>query len=350
MTATACPVCGEPAPTDSNFCEACGADLDAVPVAPCVACGESDIFDDGYCMSCGHKQPTERDHLTVDAGPVVAVTDRGRRHRDNEDAAAVGLLDDGSVVLVVCDGVSSTPGSAEASSSASIAARDVMVSAFADDDDADVAAVLVAAAAAAQAEATAAPAGASNDPRLQGGPPSSTFVAAVARPDGDAVELSVAWLGDSRAYWLGADTLLLTDDHELGGSLTRWIGADAPDVRPDLAHARVEGPGRLLLCSDGLWRYADEPGELAALVERLSIDHPTTVGLASALVEHANASGGHDNITVALWPSPSPSARPAAGGDGEGEGEAAATEATDDHDRRHRRDNETMNEGKRPDR
>ena len=163
---------------------------------------------------------------------------------------------------------------------------------------------LVAATAAAQAEAAGAPEVVSNAPHAQGGPPSSTFVAAVARPLGEQVELSVVWLGDSRAYWVGADgAVQLTGDHEEDGSLTRWLGADSYDSKPDVTRYLANGAGRLLLCSDGLWRYADPAPELAELVGRLESEHTTSRALAQALVGHANDSGGHDNITVALWSS-----------------------------------------------
>lgn len=307
-----CPSCEEKAPEGAKWCEACGSDLFAEPVEPCVSCGERDISEDGYCMSCGHKQPEERDHLVVEAGPVVAVTDRGLRHRHNEDAAAIGQSADGGAVLVVCDGVSSTPGSAEASLAAAGAARDVLVGHVGPEGEAGREAVtqtLQAATAAAQAQAAAAPEVISNAPHSQGGPPSSTFVAGVARPVGEAGhEISVAWLGDSRAYWIdGEGAIQLTTDHEIQGSLTHWLGADSVDADPDIGHHTAPGHGRLLLCSDGLWRYAETPAELAALVTRLEAEHPTTGELAAALVEHAVVSGGHDNITVALWDSAAPS-------------------------------------------
>ena len=292
--------------------------------------------------------------MVFEAGAAVAVTDRGLRHRHNEDAAAVGELPDGGVVLVVCDGVSSTPGSAEASFAAATAARDLLVSSLGGNTSAEGADVhdersiadevirtelgldpsfdndahdssdtgiaqgpvdsedeppdlvveaLLAATAAAQTKASDAPVVASNAPHSQGGPPSSTYVAAVARKVDEQFELSVAWLGDSRAYWIGAGgAVQLTGDHEETGSLTRWLGADSIDTEPDLTRFLVEAPGRLLLCSDGLWRYAESVAELTELVGRLESENTTSKALAEALVDHAIDSGGHDNITVALWP------------------------------------------------
>jgi len=299
----------------------------------CVSCGEREVSEDGYCLSCGHRQPGVRDHQAFVAGPVVAVTDKGRRHRHNEDAVAIGTGAGGVAVLVVCDGVSSTAGSAEASLRAAAAARDLLVGALGGDGrtnegtaDAVVGAdavvptpepaspplppaspvplpvLLERAVQVAQDEASASPDLYAANPG-DGGPPSSTFVAVVARPTADGAELATAWVGDSRAYWVGSDgaSRLSTRDHELAGSLVRWLGADSLDPRPDIEVSAVAGPGHLVVCSDGLWRYAAEPAELRELLRRLSDDGRSGLDLASGLVDHANEQGGHDNITVALW-------------------------------------------------
>lgn len=326
----ACPSCGEPAAAGDNWCEACGADLNATPAVPCVACGEADIADDGYCMSCGRKQPSPRDRVEVFEATVAAISDRGKRHADNEDAVAVAALD-GGAVLVVCDGVSSTPGSAAASLAGAEAARDALVAAI----DPAVAAVgataggrgggadgglgpvaeedLVAAVGAAQEAATRA--GLEALPAEAGAAraavaPSSTLVALAARTGvdpGDKLHLGLAWLGDSRAYWVDADqAVALTQDHELDGSLTRWLGADAAGLEPSVASFVVDRPGLAVVCSDGLWRYAKAANELHRLVIGLAATHPSLPELASALVAHANEGGGHDNISVALWAWPGP--------------------------------------------
>ncbi len=308
MAGRTCPACGEPAPEAASWCEACGADLAVEPPTPCVACGARKIDDDGYCTSCGHKQPEPRDHIEVTDGAAVAVSDRGVRHHHNEDAVAVGSLGDGAV-LVVCDGVSSTAGSAEASTAAASAAVAHLRQALAErPDDPAVVAALQEATAAAQDAAASVVDGVSEADRAtarQDGPPSSTFVAATAmpRPDDGSLSIAVAWLGDSRAYWLGADGAeQLTQDHEVAGSLVRWIGADSGRVPPDVISQSVTAPGRLLLCSDGLWRYADPALELQALVGRLETEGAVNdLELARRLTEHAIAGGGHDNISVAIW-------------------------------------------------
>lgn len=321
----ACPNCGEPAPVEANWCEACGQDLQSEPRAACVACGEREVGPEGYCLSCGHKQPEERDHLIYQHGHAVAITDRGKRHRHNEDAVAIAALPDGGAVLVVCDGVSTTAGSAAVSLRAANAACDLLAAGVpslenypSDGDGMD--ALIVRAVAAAQAEAEVAAvdpdADQSASSAMTDGPPSSTLVAAVIVPLEDSVEVAVGWVGDSRAYWLpdldaAAEAVRLTPrDHELGGSLVRWLGADTIDASPEIEHHSLTGPGIVVVCSDGLWRYAAEPGELNETVRRLvttsegetsdgmGIDGPA---LAEALVAFANEGGGHDNISVALW-------------------------------------------------
>ncbi|MEM8923369.1 MAG: protein phosphatase 2C domain-containing protein [Actinomycetota bacterium] len=303
---TQCPTCGETVPAGAAWCEACGADLNAEPPVACVSCGAFDITEDGYCGTCGHRQPGPRDRVETAVGRAVGVSDKGLRHHHNEDAVALGELIDGAV-LVVCDGVSSTAGSAEASEAAALAAvASLTTTLVAGADDAAVAAALEDATMAAQDAAGATADGVSEAERAaarQHGPPSSTFLAAVAVERTDGLALGVAWLGDSRAYWIDDDGAeLLTTDHEINGSLVRWLGADSGQVPPELFGRTVTGPGRLLLCTDGLWRYADPPGELHALVRRLTEEGGVDdAELARKLTAHAIDSGGHDNISVAIW-------------------------------------------------
>ena len=125
--------------------------------------------------------------------------------------------------------------------------------------------------------------------------------------------LTVAHVGDSRLYLLrDGKTAQLTSDHSNVGELvaqglmteeealhskaknrlTRSLGAEAEaivDVQYDLP---LQPGDRLLLCSDGLTRYAlgEKIGELAA---QGSPDEA-----AARLVDFANRSGGEDNVTV----------------------------------------------------
>ncbi|HEX8804068.1 MAG TPA: hypothetical protein VF743_07735, partial [Acidimicrobiales bacterium] len=162
------------------------------------------------------------------------------------------------------------------------------------------------------------------------GAPSCTFLAAVVAPDG---AVDVAGLGDCRAYWIDGATggaAVLTGDHSWAAEqvaegalaaeeayadprahmITRWIGLDAdPGWRPDLTH-RPAAPGRIVLCSDGLWNATPTPDDLVAAARPgAGDDDPHDGGpLATArrLVRVANAAGGHDNITVVVADLPLP--------------------------------------------
>jgi serine/threonine protein phosphatase PrpC len=153
----------------------------------------------------------------------------------------------------------------------------------------------------------------------------TTFVSAVA----SGYEVTLCWLGDSRAYWLSqpaSESRLLTRDDSVAGGmvaaglaneaaamasphahvLTRWLGGDAADLAddPDRA-AHVErytppGPGALLMCSDGLWNYLPEAADLAGLALPKALSDP--LGAAADMVKFAIDAGGADNITVVLIP------------------------------------------------
>jgi len=334
--AVACPACGEPAGDGARFCEACGAPLtetgsreglpspdDSNPVPQpdragggCPACG-GDVAGDGYCTRCGARAPVERDHREEQPAPHVAgVSDVGMRRRRNEDALALGVAGD-VTVLVVCDGVSSAPDSDVASQAAATAARDVLVAGAADvgaDDAGGWSRLLVAAGHRADDAARTAV----DDATARQDPPSCTFAAAVVGP----ALLVAGWLGDSRVYWLpdtGAPEQLTEDDSiaaELmaGGmsraaaerspdahAITRWLGADAEETTARTVATRPSGPGWVLACSDGLWNYASAPDVVAGLL-RDALDRAGTdpAALSRDLVAWANASGGHDNVTVAL--------------------------------------------------
>jgi serine/threonine protein phosphatase PrpC len=263
--------------------------------------------------------PSSRDHAEVDLGPAAGVSDRGLRHHRNEDAMALAAEqapDGPAVVAVVCDGVSSSARPDEASQVAAQAGLPILVAAVQAGGDLGEAS-RAAVAAARQAIA---------DLQGPGGDTSATtFVSAVA----SGYEVTLCWLGDSRAYWLGQPAeesrLLTRDDSVAGGMiaaglvdeaaamasphahvLTRWLGGEAADLADDPERApHVErftppGAGSLLICSDGLWNYLAEGADLARLALPKALTDP--LGAAADMVKFAVDAGGADNITVVLIP------------------------------------------------
>lgn len=124
----------------------------------------------------------------------------------------------------------------------------------------------------------------------------------------------IAHVGDSRALlFRGGGIEQLTRDHTLANDLatrqglsadqlkgafyqnvlSRAIGV-AADVEVDVSVVPVEQGDRLVLCSDGLTRYADELEVLAPLLDGEVSSVP------DRLVEFANDAGGRDNVSAVV--------------------------------------------------
>ncbi len=129
-------------------------------------------------------------------------------------------------------------------------------------------------------------------------------------------EVSIAHVGDSRAYCLRERELLrLTDDHSLVDELiregkltpeeaeehpqrsviTRALGPEAT-VEVDVRSFRGRAEDVYLICSDGLTTMLGEPELLEILLAHDSLHEG-----GEALIAAANAAGGKDNITVVLF-------------------------------------------------
>ena len=125
----------------------------------------------------------------------------------------------------------------------------------------------------------------------------------------------LAYLGDSRAYLFrdGAIEQLTSDHrviqpmldrgeiseeeartHPMRNVLTRSVGVEA-DVSVSRAEVPIENGDRILLCSDGLSDLVPP-----ALMLELASGNADLDDLSSAMVDAANAAGGHDNISVVI--------------------------------------------------
>jgi PPM family protein phosphatase len=260
----------------------------------CVLCGGT-VAPDGYCWDCGKAQPAFRSHLeiTTDSG-AAAVSDRGRRPGVNADAMALTTVGTWTIG-VVCDGVSIAPRperAAQVAAETGAAALVAGLQAGVLPEAAHLAAALRAgrAVTALAASIRAAPA--------------CTYVAGIAGPDG----IWACWVGDSRAYWLpdeGLGMALTEDDIAQHEVLAAWLGADADEPTPRIRSYRPPTPGRLLLCTDGLWRYLPDAESLRARLAGRARTSSLGGGLveeARSLVSYALHAGGRDNVTALLIP------------------------------------------------
>ena len=230
-----CPKCGTVAPEGANFCELDGTRLTAADsVAPSAAvslpatdragcrCGAgAELLDaQGYCQECGRFCGTkERDHIEIALSPAFGgVTDRGKRHPQNEDDMALSQSDsatslsaDSSAnsaitsnsaasnstncpavstrIIVVCDGVSSSEHAEQASRIACQTALSALEQG-ARDGFAEPEKVMEAAIRAANTAVCALP----QTPNSAKDPAETTIVAAVVHEE----IATIGWVGDSR--------------------------------------------------------------------------------------------------------------------------------------------------------
>ena len=259
---------------------------------------------------------------TLRCDTTAELCDPGLWRPYNQDATALarGMSVEGEpfTVMVVCDGVSSSPHSELASSAAARAARDALDHFLRSHDvlhESATSAVSTAIRAAHTAICAAHVAAPVADL------PGTTIVVGVVYKQ----RLTVGWVGDSRVYWLsprGAE--LLSHDHSwvndaiargevsdasevqgtLAHTITRCLGplevGDVPaEVEPDVKSRELTGRGVVLLCSDGLWNYTPAPEDLARVLRALPDDR-NAVAVARLFVNYALARGGHDNVSVAI--------------------------------------------------
>jgi PPM family protein phosphatase len=315
-----CHQCDAIVAATDKFCEECGVNLGSNSVLQtmgnsCQKCGATaDKIDvDRYCTGCGFRQVTiEHETILLELAPNFAgASDRGRRHHQNEDAIALKTIDDRTYVIVVCDGVSISQHPELASRFAVAACIEGIELSLQQGTNAETAIC------SGVDKALQAVSGIPFEPENSiVDPASATIVTAIVRDN----LATIAWLGDSRAYWLAADkSIQLTQDDSWARenvaagimtmaeaeksphahAITRWLGADLDDDGvPSIATLTIPGAGYLLLCTDGLWNYAPEPSYLYHLIQQSPATN--SIDIARHLVQYANQQGGQDNITVSI--------------------------------------------------
>ena len=233
-----------------------------------------------------------------------SLTDKGQRRSSNQDHAAAVALPGGYILLIVADGVGGAGGGETASEEtvnafvATMWADEISDPGLALSNALDQANLRVR-----QLQST--------DSKLAH--MATTLVSALVHGD-DAWIVNV---GDSRAYRYASGSVdpLTQDDSWIAEQvrsgamtpeeaakspyqnvITRGVGVEENLKIERIVHQRLDVGDVLLLCSDGLYRSV--PGErIAATLDELE----ETNLAAERLIEMANAAGGPDNISVALY-------------------------------------------------
>jgi protein phosphatase len=236
--------------------------------------------------------------MGVVVGRTAGLSDTGRKRRQNEDAYVCE-----PPFFAIADGM----GGAQAGEVASRLAAAVFEEGAAAIQGEEGVATVVRAANARIFERAV------HDPSVAG----MGTTATVAVVDESAATVTIAHVGDSRAYLYRPGVLeQLTTDHSLVGELvrsgrltedeaavhphrsviTRALGTDA-DVEVDTLTREVAPGDLVLLCSDGLSAMVRDE----EIVRVLEASGGAPSEAAGALVAAANAAGGEDNVTVVLF-------------------------------------------------
>ncbi len=241
----------------------------------------------------------------VDSITVAAATDTGRVRASNQDAFGYSMA---AQLFVLCDGMGGAAGGEIASRVTIETVLDHLVSAvpLAVSSGKVITRNLEDAVAAANRILVSR---AEHEPALSG--MGTTLVALLVR----GPSAWIAHVGDSRCYLLRGGVLTrCTEDHSLVGEqvrlgvlrpedaelsplrnvITRAVGV-GEGLRAEVRELAIEPGDTFLLCSDGLTRELREDS-----IARLLGSAANLETACHALVDGANANGGHDNITCVL--------------------------------------------------
>ncbi len=233
-------------------------------------------------------------------------TDKGILRKSNQDNCFVTLFDENSCFGVVCDGMGGPNAGDIASGIAVKEITDRFIEGWQSGNSLEEAKILLSKAV---KTANLKILGLSaSEPEYEG--MGTTAVAFVCSGD----NILIANVGDSRAYFVGAELEQLTKDHSLVQELvdkgelqsddvsdfphkniiTRALGVNS-HIDIDFYVCRFDGRC-LLLCSDGLYNYVSAH-QIIKIVNSCELEFEK---LAEELVFAANDNGGGDNVTAVL--------------------------------------------------
>lgn len=237
---------------------------------------------------------------------VTGKTDIGKFREENQDRYRVSMLDDDTILAIVCDGMGGAASGGLASDMAAGAVYErVQLSYRPDMEPRSIKSLLLSAVAAAN---TLVFNKANENPENHG--MGTTCVAAIIHKD----LLSVVNVGDSRAYILNeAGITQVTVDHTMveylrskgiidesemkihamRNVITRAVGVDE-NVEADYFELEVHPGDYILICTDGLTGYMSNE-----LIYGTAYRKPLATAV-SDLIDRVNSINGKDNITAVL--------------------------------------------------
>jgi PPM family protein phosphatase len=298
-----CPKCGANVYEVDNFCEECGASLKKTNVS-----NNSLTNNNGTCTNsvC---EAFPKSEITVCDNNLAAATNMGRKHSPNEDAGTVVKSENGDSVLIVADGVSSSVNATTGSRRAVEVIREALVKGNLSAKEGVISAIRLANTAIKELPYE------SREDGLYG--PETTVVTALVQGD----TATIGWVGDSRAYVIGRDRQekltvddswaelvvaegTMTEEEAMADRrahcVTQVLGMHDQQAKAHLLEYKLKEEDILLLCSDGLWNYFQGEKGLLKAITAFGINSEA-VHICEHLVGLANAAGGHDNITVAVY-------------------------------------------------
>jgi PPM family protein phosphatase len=298
-----CPKCGVEVNEEDNFCEECGGSLKKKTTISNITGNNTPPYSNATFTNF------PKSEITVCDSNLASVTNMGRKHSPNEDAGTVVKAENGNSILIVADGVSSSVNATTGSRKAIEIIKEVLVKNDEPAKEAIISSIRLANNAIKELPYE------SREDGLYG--PETTIVTALVKGD----TATIGWVGDSRAYVLSNDKQekLTVDDSwaemvvaegsmtmeeamadKMAHCVTQVLGMHDQQAKAHLLECKLKEGEILLLCSDGLWNYFQGDKALLNAVTAFGINSEAG-HICEHLVGLANAAGGHDNITVAIY-------------------------------------------------